>query len=401
MGAFGYTKEFSSMMDIAGLLNSAQFKVFMDDIVAPYNTNVRDTSGFKALPLKPEYNMTYAALQKENRVGIMANHIALDAHAKPRSTKGFKAMEGTIPSIGANRTWGKEDYLKAAALLHDAQMGGAELVSASQRMLYDMFASPEQGMLAEHANRITYMRDQAVSTGKYSITKANNDGSFTGVEFDFKVPTANKKTLTTTARWWTDDAHATEGTASDPIKDIDDLLLNLFSKNKRKENYMIEIGYLTLHRLIRHSKVTSFIALTINPQVAAADRAGLIVGMSDDQKIAILEAKFGIKFSVRSHIVAIEKFNGKTGVFEDASMNSFEEDVLVLRPKADIGEVHSTRPLSIGQNSENARTASVEGGKILMTYTCDVRERIQIWDSEEITLTVLTAGNDMFYLTVA
>lgn len=409
MAQAGYLEKFTSLMDIANLTDGQQFSTFINDVVAPFQTNVRKTDGFRPLPLKRPYDMTYAAIQRDTRIGIMANHIALDAKAKPRGTKGFTALEGVIPHIGANRTMGKEDYLMAAKVLESVS-NSQPIMEAAQSMLFDMLGgngnsffpnSPQMGMYAEHANRITYMRDQAVSTGKYSITADNNDGSFTGIEFDYHVPDTNRTTLAGTKRWWTDADRKVEGADSTPFEDIrNELFEKARKKNLRKENMIIEVEYNTLFDFLRHSKVRASVAAYLYPTVEAADRPGLIAGWNEDKMRQIAEELLGCKFVVNTTIVAIEKFNKTKGILEDTTLDAFQPNVFVLRPKGDIGEVHSTSHLLLGGNTADSMQALSEGNRILTTYTARLRENIQIWDSEETTLLVLTAGRNMFYLNV-
>lgn len=402
---FGNDYTFQSILEMAGFSTVEAFSVFLTDTISPMKTNVRDTKDFVQTPLKKSYEMTYEAIQKDSRVGLMANHVSRDGRSTPISSKGFKALQGAIPSIAANRVIGKEDYLTYMKTIDSLVSSGVSLNEAARRVLVSILAYDEKepAMLLEHANRVTYMRDQAVSTGGYVINEANNNGNITSVELSFGVPDANKTQLATTKRWWTDAERTTEGADADPIKDIDNMLNKIIKKGKNKASYEIEVSYATLHDLARHSKVRYAIGLASNPLMAEKGDQSVIaltMGMGDDKLIEALSARLGISFSVRSNVVGIEKLNKKTGQLEDVEINAFEDNVLVLRPKGNIGEIHSTRPLGVGNNTSEAYTAPALGGKVLITYTQDVRNRTQTWDSEEITLPVLTAGSSMYYLNV-
>lgn len=404
MAQFGYTTSFQSLMDIAQLLSNQQFTQFLEDVVYPYRPGTgRNTEGFTQQPLKPAFDMTYAALQRDLNIGVMATHVALGTHAIPRPTKGAVAMEGTIPHFATNMTLGQEDYLRKARLLMNAEMVGTPLVNAAQDMLFKDFSAK----LAEHDDRASYMRDYVVFNGKYSITQQNNDGTFYDVEFDFKVPSENSKTLSSDNRWWTDGEYKTEGSTSDPIGDLDEMILALMDKGVQKGNMVFEVGYKTLHRLARHSKVREGIAVFMNPSIAPRtddqkpSLAATTFGMSDEQLIAQLSARLGVSFIARDFITSIPVFNKKTGKFEFKNITGFSEDKIVLRPKGEIGEIHSSGHLTVGGDSNSdGRYGMFDGGRILMTYTCNTREKVQIWDTEETSLYVLTAGKNMMYLTV-
>lgn len=401
MAQYGYIQHFHSLMEMAGLLSNEQLTAFLEDVVFPYRTGGgRNTDGFTQLDLKPAFNMTYAALQTENNIGVMANHVALEAHAKPNPTRGFSALEGTIPHIATNETMGQEDYLKAAKLLMEAEMVGRPLQVAAQMMLQKRF----DAKFKEHEDRASYMRDYVVFHGQYDITKDNNDGSYTGITFDFKVPAENKKQLSGDKRWWTDSDYKVEGANATPIADIDEILLGMMAKGIQKSNVEIEVGYYTLYRLANHSKVRADIALFLNPVLAGnteQERIRTTAGMSQEQLVAALERRLGVSFSVRNFITSLPVLNPKTGKFEWKDQTGFKEDTLVFRPKGNIGEIHSSGHLTVGGDAgSDGIYGMYDGGRILMTYTCKAREKVQIWDTEETSLYVLTAGKNMRYLTV-
>lgn len=403
MAAFAYTSNFQSLMEMAGLLSNEQFSSFLEDVVFPYQSGPeRDTLGFRVLPLKPAFDMTYAALQRNSHIQIMAKHVALDAHAVPEPTQGAEALEGTIPSVATNITIGKEDYLHEAQLLMNAELVGTPLVEAAQ----DMIASKLDEKFAEHNARASYMRDYVIFHGKYEITTTNNSGSFFNVEFDFKVPAENKIAKTSTAKWWTDSTFATEGSAADPIADIDALVQKLEDRGFDKSNIVIEIGFKTFRALCRHSKVREAIAVFMNPGIGPRTAsqnpslAATTYGMSDAQLAAQLSARCGVEFIVRRFVTAVPKFDVKTQKFVMNEQTGFVEGTLVARPKGEVGEIHATGHLMVGGPGDSIHSSGLyDGGRILVDYNCNLREKVQIWDTEEIYLYVLTQGKNMAYLT--
>lgn len=404
MGVFSYTTNFQSLMEMAGLLTNEQFTAFLEDVVFPYQSGAeRDTLGFRVLPLKPAFDMTYAALQRNTNIQVMAKHVALDAHAIPNPTQGAEVLEGSIPSVATNITIGKEDYLREAQLLMNAELVGRPLVDAAQDMLAEKF----DAKFAEHNARASYMRDYVIFHGKYEITATNNAGSFYNVEFDFGVPAGNKTSLSGTAKWWTDSTFATEGSAADPVANLDALIENLVAKGFKKNQIVIEGGYKTLHALCRHSKIREAIAVFMNPAIAprtpsqSPSLAATTYGMSDEQLAAQLAARMGVELISRDFVTGIPVFNQKKGKFETAQQTGFVEGTLVARPKGEVGEIHATGHLMVGGAGDAVHSSGLyDGGRILVDYNCNLREKVQIWDTEEIYLYVLTQGKNMFYLTV-
>lgn len=401
MAGYSYLNNFQSLMGIANLLNGEQFSTFLQDVVYPYRTGTpRNTDGFEQLPLKPSFKMTYAALQQENNISVMANHVALDAHAKPDPTKGVNALEGTIPHVATNITLGQEDYLKIAEALFEAEMVGGNLITSAQDMLAKRFDEKFQ----KHDDRSSYMRDYVVFHGKYDITEANNAGGFNQISFDFRVPEKNTKKLSNQQRWWTDVEFKTEGTSCDPVADIENVILDMMSTGIAKSNIEIEIGFMTLHHLARHSKVRAAIALNQNQMLAGntiEERAKTTFGMNDDQLVAGLESLLGVTFKPRTFITSLWDYNKTLNKMEQKPMTGFVEGRLVFRVKGNIGEIHSSAPLRVGgEQGSDGMYGMYDRGRILMTYTCNLREKIQIWDTEETSLYVLTAGKNMRYLDV-
>ena len=78
----------------------------------------------------------------------------------------------------------------------------------------------------------------------------------------------------------------------------------------------------------------------------------------------------------------------------------FVEGTLVARPKGEVGEIHATGHLMVGGPGDSIHSSGLyDGGRILVDYNCNLREKVQIWDTEETYLYVLTQGKNMAYLT--
>lgn len=405
MAQFGYLNNFQSIMEMAGLLNNQQVSEFIENVVFSYQSGpARNTDGFNVLPLKPAFEMTYAAIQKNTNLQVMAKHVAIDAHAVPNPTPKVEALEGTIPHIATNITLGKEDYLEMARKeLMSRELTGFALFDAAQ----DWLSKSLDAKFAEHNARASYMRDYVVFNGKYNITSENNAGSFYNIEFDFGVPAGNKTTLSGNYRWWTNDTYTSEGSDSDPIADIDNKVMDLMDRGFTKDAIEIEVGYKTLQRLGRHSKVREGIAIFMNPNIGPRTSsqkptlAATTYGMSDEQLQFQLAARLGVSFKVRNFVTTVPVFDQKTGQFVEEPQSGFAEDVLVIRPKGEIGEVHGTGHLLVGGEGDTVHSCGLyDGGRILVDYNCNLRERVQIWDTEETFLYVLNQAKNMFYLTV-
>ena len=411
---YTFLNDYSNLHTLAGIFSGQDLRVVVETLFAPYKDGVLDNRGFVETKIKPVWDTTYAALLKEKGISFMAAHVAFDAYGHAHATKGVEMNEGNIPFMAAHRAISKDDYIKIMKELKDALDANPTLegeardtfiVSELQAVIGKFTAD----MILEHYNRKSYMRGQAVSKGKYAVTLQNNPNEFSIPEFDFKVPAANKTTLASGVKWWTDDAFEVENANATPVEDLRALVNKAVkSKKYKKSQLVIECDYWTLMRTATHSKVKLYIGTRLNPTYAAStkvtdnDIIGLTAQLSEEQLIAALEAAIGCKFETSDIICQVEVLNEKTRKLEPKPILAFDENVFVVRPIGNIGEIHSTKQLKVG-GSEGADgvVTTLDGGKIQLTYKCNTEAGSQQWDSGEITLYVLTASKEMYYLTVA
>lgn len=231
-----------------------------------------------------------------------------------------------------------------------------------------------------------------VSKGQFTIDLENNPRGLKGLTFDFGVPSANKETLTGTARWWTTSDHlpANEGSTSDPI---------LFLKNKRKA--MRKLGFPNGHfeiasdlwdDLLTHTKVLSRIGLSLYPQAASATKPDTVgaqyaQNMSDEAKKSAFEALVGCPIVPRDSIAAVEKFDEDAKEIKPVNIENFDPLNVSFVPDGQLGTIKAVQPIVLADDPTE-RIAWFDGGRTLLTQRYESKTRTMYIESEMAVLCV-------------
>lgn len=373
-------KFFFDLITEAGLSGKKKLQTFVDSSEEFYNK--LDISGF---PFSPDQQIDFGfeQISKEYGMNAMATWTDVDSPGTPVSLDSHILQTGKIPRQGKYAAFSETDYRKMA---QRALVTGSRLELAQDALL-----ETNKKLIDSHTNSNTYMRHQMVSTGAFELTVDNNAGGVTGTIFSASIPDSNKVTKATTEVWFT--TGTTEGSTSDPVKD----LMELASKAKGTA-YHFEVDALTLKKTLSHTKVLQKIGYSVSPLATDASTAQSIgTNLLDNQRKERLEAIIGFPIVAIDSESRVEKFNKKENKIERVDIRSFNEDSWALIPNGNIGETLSVAPLRVG-GAENF--ASYYGGRLLLTYEFIPRKKEQIIESEMSTLVVPTTPNYMYILKI-
>ena len=373
-------KFFFDLITEAGLSGKKKLQTFVDSSEEFYNK--LDISGF---PFSPDQQIDFGfeQISKEYGMNAMATWTDVDSPGTPVSLDSHILQTGKIPRQMKYAAFSETDYRKMA---QRALVTGSRLELAQDALL-----ETNKKLIDSHTNSNTYMRHQMVSTGAFELTVDNNAGGVTGTIFSASIPDSNKVTKATTERWFT--TGTTEGSTSDPVKD----LMELASKAKGTA-YHFEVDALTLKKTLSHTKVLQKIGYSVSPLATDASTAQSIgTNLLDNQRKERLEAIIGFPIVAIDSESRVEKFNKKENKIERVDIRSFNEDSWALIPNGNIGETLSVAPLRVG-GAENF--ASYYGGRLLLTYEFIPRKKEQIIESEMSTLVVPTTPNYMYILKI-
>lgn len=373
-------KFFFDLITEAGLSGKKKLQTFVDSSEEFYNK--LDISGF---PFSPDQQIDFGfeQISKEYGMNAMATWTDVDSPGTPVSLDSHILQTGKIPRQKKYAAFSETDYRKMA---QRALVTGSRLELAQDALL-----ETNKKLIDSHTNSNTYMRHQMVSTGAFELTADNNAGGVSGMVFSASIPEGNKIKKTGTAIWFT--SGTTEGTTSDPVKD----LLELAEKAKGT-SYHFEVDALTLKKTLSHSKVLQRIGYSVSPAMSDDTIAQNIgANLLDSQRKERLESIIGFPIVAIDSESRVEKFNKKENKIERVDIRSFNEDSWALIPNGNIGETLSVAPLRVG-GAENF--ASYYGGRLLLTYEFIPRKKEQIIESEMSTLVVPTTPNYMYMLKI-
>lgn len=369
------------------------YQEFVDSYLYDLHTG-RKTDGFE-WDNDIQIDFTYAQIQAELGLDTLPTYVDVDSPGVYKSVEGFQLSTGTIPRA-------KHGYALNEKILREemifSQRTGRFSTNLAQKMR-DMVFDHTSKLVKGNYNALTLQRDRMVSTGQFVLDATNNPAGIKDITFSAKVPDANKKTLTGNNRWFTSIDPLTEGSASDPVKDLKEQVKKL--RRKGVQSVHFEVDYETFQNCLQHTKIREAIALNIYPLADAANIASLAAVLDDAVLKSRLEAVIGCPIKVIDNIVSIEKFDKATGKSKsDANdIRSFAANVWVLVPDGSLGSIKAVEPIVVPDPA--ARIAWYDGGRTVMKQWYDIKTNTQYIETELTALVVPNKPQYMLYLTIA
>lgn len=376
--------EFYNPLEIA--LDGARLQDFVDEVLAKYNALQVDGFRFNN-DLLPDF--TYEQVQRELQMDVMASYVDLDSPAIPNGVEGASIATGKIPRMKAVEYY-NEDKLRKLRLMEDRRsIDRSEVIRRAGVSLGEIFLR----LVGRHTNSLTYQRHQIVSTCGLTLTDANNPNGIKNVTFAAHVPAANKTTLTSTAKWWTDNTYATEGAAANPIADLQNLVKAIRAKGVTR--YHIEVNYDYLDAILGHSAVKAAIATNLYPMASSQEVALAAIAVLDrNKKVEVLGNIVGCPVVAYDTKSAVEKWDNTNKKLSRSTLDSFAKDVVVIVPDGNIGEILTVEPILL----EGGEYAFYYGRKLAITIGKDYVKKCLSYNSEMTSLLVPDKPQLMFYL---
>ena len=385
------TATYDLLAGALGVNSAYKLQGFLDTVMASkYNSAQWD--GFSFAPAM-QLDFTYEQIQKELNLYKMATYVSNDADAIPDGTKGFTLSTGKIPRQKKVQFYDEDSWRKQAIL---NQMYGAAADSALSNALAELFNRVDY-LIGGHTMAITYQRHQMVSAHQLELTNTNNPRGIKDV-FSANVPAANITTLTSTKRWFTTNTsgvYTVDGAASNPIQDLTDMIYTAELKGITAKHF--EIDRLYARQIANHPKIIAAIGAYLYPMSETVSQAAATGLIQLEKRMQILGEILGCPFTLIDSIVNTEKTVKTNGVLtlEDTQIRSFADNVIVLVPDGQLGEILAVQPFAA---TGALSTASYYGGRLLMTVTADPKRKIQQFDTEMTTLLVPDKPKFMWYL---
>lgn len=395
-----------TLMQYKGITSNEAFQAYYNSVLSNRESQALNLDGFDQWDV-PQIDFTYEQLELENQIQVMATYVDLNSEPIPIGSKGVDILRGSIPRQKARFVIGENDYRKQMMVIEKINTAARMVGNSPDMGVKEFITKTLFGGLSElqeaHVGSLNYQVGQMKSAAGVTLTDANNPRGIQNITFSAYVPDGNKTTLTTTKRWFTDDAKSTEGTASDPVNDIKALL------NKARERYtniVLEVDEKSFFEDMKHSKWQIALGYAMMPSIfatsgvtaeAKAAAAAYAANATDDAIKAAFQRIVGndveVKFS--KTLCGVEKYNKTTNKLERNRVRAFNANVYLARPAGNIGIIKSVAPL---RPDASAISAMIFENKGIIEYRYDAKHKVQDWCSELTALAVPTRPKDMFYL---
>lgn len=353
-------------------------------------------------------DFTYEMIEAEVKVVQLATFMDLDSHATPDGFDGAKLLTGKIVPFKRAEVYSRQDVRREMLFMQRA----GKLTPEMDQVLKDLVFGHMDSLLRSNLSLMAYNRDQAVSTGKFIITNANNPRSpmKNKLTFNYKVPAANYKFAgfdqTSPQKWWNYNTSTgvidTINTDADPIKDLINLH-NYAKRTKRKIVGAFEMSETVWYNFWNHPSVIKQVMANAFP-VAAND-----AGSTPAAASMSLFANQITEGAVRNFLIArslppivitdnqyvVKEYNKDTRTMDDTILDGFSSQYVVLRPATGYGSIKTAAPL---MGDPGGGSEAIFNGRTLITRNYEVKEKIHWTESEESSLAVLKMPNSMFYL---
>lgn len=354
------------MRDILQLgLGGESWQSFVDHYEEKFNA--RSIDGFDFDPISISY--TFSQLLAQVGASVLPTYVDPESEGYEMPLASAEGVSGNIPTqklfYSVNRVIVREQMQLAQ------RFGTAAMNEDMRDVIFKLLDEGTDGLIDAFWNALKHQRDQIVSTGEFSINATNNPRGIKGLTIGFGILAEQKDTLTGTASWWTDAAHTTEGSKSDPVKYVRDRVkfIRRGAKWKYAGPLRLELTQDLLDDVLTHSKVLAAIGYQVAPS-SGTDAAAQAVGanVSDEQKLDILRRLWRVE-----EVVPRESYSyvSKPGV--DASgapdlvteqIDNFNKKNIAIVPTGKLGSIQGVKPLSMGYDPENV--AYSMGGRLLI-----------------------------------
>lgn len=377
-------KAIYDILTLSGV-SKTRLQAFIDKGKELYNK--LETPGF---PFRSDMQVdfTFEQLEAEYGINAMATYVDIDSPGTPINYETPVLSTGKIPRMKKRADFDEVQYRQKLQL-------AAVTGNITDSALNTLFEATKK-LIDSHTNALTFQRHQMVSTGQFLTTEDNNPGGIAGRLYKANIPTTNITSLTGTAKWWTDETHGTEGSAADPLKNLQDI--EAVAKKKGRMMHW-EVNDIDLDDTLNHSKVLAIIGKVVLPLGNATQQAAQAGVTPRDRKLEILKSFLKYPITVVDSISSVDKPNPQTKKVENVEFRSFKPDAWALVPDGKIGEILTVAPLKINP-SERGAYADYYGGRLLMTVDFDLLKKVQYMETEMTSLVVPDKPKLMYILNV-
>lgn len=389
-----------TLRDIMSLgLGGATWQQFVDKYEEKYDEVSID--GFDFDPITIGY--TFAQLVSKTAATVLPTYV------DPES-EGFEMPLGQLEGITGNIPTQKLFYSVNRVIVREQmqlvqRFGQLALNDDMRDIMFKLLDEGTDGLIQAFYNALNHQRHQVVSTGQFAITATNNPRGIKGVTIGFGIPDANKDTLTSTARWWTNANHTTanQGSASDPIKYMQDRVKYIRRTGHYYGPLRLELCQDLWDDLLTHSAVLQKIGYNLVPTAASAAIAQNVAeNTGDDQKKEVIRKLIKVDEIVTrdtyAYVSAPDTTSGNAPDLVTTQVENFKKENIAFIPTGKIGGIQGVQPLSMGYDAGDIAYAM--GNRLLIEQEGIPRTHSINVNGEMAQLCVPSAVRQMFISTV-
>lgn len=363
-------------------LGELSFQQFIDGFNEKYNT--LNVDGYQ-WDNEIQWDYTYEQLIAASNIATLPIYVDESSEALDKAFGKFEIGSNKIPT--QKHRYPVDAKMLRSKFLLAQKFGASTLTTETQNSLLDLLYTGSDNLIKGNRNALTHQRMRINSTGQFVIDINNNPRGIKGLTFDFGIPQANKDTLLTTARWWTNSTHITanEGSSSDPL-----LYMKTLVKAKKKLGFPqghIEMSIDLFDDLLIHSKVLQRIGYTLYPQATADGAIVYATNLTDDAKKAAMERFINCPIQTYDSIANVDSFDVTTKQLKQTTIENFVPTNIAFIPNGQLGTIKAVKPI-VFTDDPTQRTAWFDGGRTLITNKFENKTKTMYVESEMATLCV-------------
>lgn len=363
-------------------LGELSFQQFIDGFKEKYNT--LNVDGYQ-WDNEIQWDYTYEQLIAASNIATLPIYVDESSEALDKAFGKFEIGSNKIPT--QKHRYPVDAKMLRSKFLLAQKFGASTLTTETQNSLLDLLYTSSDNLIKGNRNALTHQRMRINSTGQFVIDINNNPRGIKGLTFDFGIPQANKDTLLTTARWWTNSTHITanEGSSSDPL-----LYMKTLVKAKKKLGFPqghIEMSIDLFDDLLIHSKVLQRIGYTLYPQATADGAIVYATNLTDDAKKAAMERFINCPIQTYDSIANVDSFDVTTKQLKQTTIENFVPTNIAFIPNGQLGTIKAVKPI-VFTDDPTQRTAWFDGGRTLITNKFENKTKTMYVESEMATLCV-------------
>lgn len=400
-------KNMGDLMGYFGITSSPVFSTFYNTVFAKGENQNLDMRGATWGRLQDVF--TYEMWEKYNNVEVMATFT--DLYSDPRAIGGsvkYNKRSGSIPRHKAIMTLDEVDVTEKKHQLYgmrSALAGQSNVESLVQQDMEDYFYDKLSAIPNAHKNTVNFMLGQLKSCLDFKLDDRTNPNGIKGLTFPSHVPEANRKTV----KFWTvgTDGKITYNTDVNPVEYMQQLVYDI--KNDPFHGYdriTVEMNAKSFKLLLKHPAWAKAIAYAMNgafyltannDKNATAFGTNWLLTAKEEAKIEIFKQICDIdevllSTAVTATEVAVKQTDAAPSLKRN-KMDCFDEGRMLLRPS---GNIITIIPVAPNRVDSSVITASIFGGRGIIEYWYEPREKVATWRSELTCLPVFTVPSQCY-----